>query len=105
MSIYYDRNGEPMDMMEWIAAFGDIKDRVIAHTPLADGGEVSTVWLGLDHSFGIGPPLIFETMVFGGPHDQEQWRYSTEEQALTGHRNAVEECGGPDLARRSLSSQ
>jgi hypothetical protein len=25
---------------------------------------VSTVFLGLDHSFGEGPPLLFETMVF-----------------------------------------
>lgn len=25
---------------------------------------VSTVFLGLDHSYGTGPPLLFETMVF-----------------------------------------
>ena len=28
------------------------------------GEKLSTVWLGLDHSWGGGPPLIFETMLF-----------------------------------------
>jgi len=46
---------------------------------------VSTVWLGLDHGYGGGPPLIFETMVFGGAHDEDQWRYPTEVEALAGH--------------------
>jgi hypothetical protein len=31
---------------------------------------ISTVFLGLDHRhFGDGPPLLFETMVFGGSRD------------------------------------
>lgn len=38
---------------------------------------VSTVFLGLDHSFGAGPPQIFETMIFGGQFDQHGWRDST----------------------------
>ena len=50
---------------------------------------VSTVWLGMDHSFGDGPPLIFETMVFGGELDQECDRYTTEEQAQQGHAAMV----------------
>ena len=53
--------------------------------------RVSTVWLGIDHQFGNGPPLIFETMTFRGTHalgDQE--RYSTEAQAIEGHRRMVE---------------
>ena len=47
--------------------------------------RVSTVFLGLNHAFGDGPPLWFETMVFGGELDQEQERYSTIEQARLGH--------------------
>jgi hypothetical protein len=55
-------------------------------TPL--GYFVSTVWLGLDHSFGRGgPPTIFETMV--QRQDDGEWvmqrRYETEKQALVGH--------------------
>jgi hypothetical protein len=34
--------------------------------------------------------LIFETMIFGGPFDQSQWRYHTEAAALAGHRQLVE---------------
>lgn len=49
---------------------------------------VSTVFLGLDHSFGDGPPLLFETMIFGGKHDQYQERYSTRTEALMGHMRA-----------------
>lgn len=51
--------------------------------------DVSTVFLGLDHAFGQGSPLIFETMVFGGPLDGRQDRYSTYEQAEAGHAAMV----------------
>jgi hypothetical protein len=50
--------------------------------------RVSTVFLGLDHGYG-GPPIIFETMIFGGPHDKYQERYSTWQEAEEGHRRAV----------------
>jgi hypothetical protein len=55
-------------------------------------GEVciSTVFLGLDHQFGDGPPLLWETMIFGGEHDQYQERYSTREEALAGHQAALD---------------
>ena len=52
-----------------------------------NGFRVSTVFLGLDHQFRGGPPLIFETMVFpGGTCD----RYSTWEEAEAGHRAMIE---------------
>ncbi len=52
--------------------------------------RVSTVFLGLDHNYlGDGEPLLFETMIFGGIHDEEQWRYSTWNEAVTGHYKAV----------------
>jgi hypothetical protein len=49
---------------------------------------VSTVWLVIDHSWQ-DPPLLFETMIFGGQLDQDQWRYTTIEQAVEGHWKAV----------------
>lgn len=55
-----------------------------------DGVRVSTIFLGMDHSMGDGPPLLFETMIFGGEHDQYQRRYTTYEEAQEGHRKAVE---------------
>lgn len=51
--------------------------------------RVSTVFLGLDHGDGAGPPIVFETMIFGGPHDEYQERYSTYEEAMKGHWRAL----------------
>jgi hypothetical protein len=52
--------------------------------------KVSTVWLALDHGWMPDrPPMIFETMIFGGKHDLYQQRYSTEEQAYEGHTEMV----------------
>ncbi len=52
--------------------------------------RVSTVFLGLDHSFMGGPPLLFETMVFGGPLNMEMDRYHTWREAEAGHKAMVE---------------
>ena len=50
---------------------------------------VSTVFLGIDHSFGEGPPILWETMIFDGPHDQFQERYTSKEEAIAGHERAM----------------
>ena len=51
-----------------------------------DGQRVSTVFLQLDHNWEpAGIPVLFETMIFGGPHDQEMWRYHTWNEAKEGH--------------------
>lgn len=48
---------------------------------------VSTVYLGLDHQWSNGGPiLIWESMIFGGPFDEYQWRYSTRAAAMAGHQ-------------------
>ena len=49
---------------------------------------LSTVFLGIDHSWDNGPPVLFETMVFGGNHDQYQERCSTWKQAEDMHERA-----------------
>jgi hypothetical protein len=46
---------------------------------------VSTVFLGLDHASGDGPPLLFETMVFNGPLHNDMDRYSNWTEAEMGH--------------------
>ena len=85
-------DGEPVpesDILKWGRWFEDA-DRVIARLKVAEGVEVSTVFLGLDHSFGEdGPPLLYETMVFGGKLDQELERYATLEEAQHGHDRMV----------------
>lgn len=87
MGDYYDQDGKPIEMFEWARLFEDNDSRKIGSDKRGDI-LVSTVWLGLDHQWGDGPPLIFETMIFGGEHDEEQWRYSTREEAEAGHKAA-----------------
>lgn len=78
----------PAELMTWAVWF-ETGDRVVARTT-TDKGDVSTVFLGLDHRFGIeGPPILFETLVFGGPLADEMERYSTYEQAEEGHARMV----------------
>lgn len=80
-----DHTTTPCDMLTWacwLEAAGD-RRRVAAWE--GDGVKVSTVFLGLDHSFGAGAPLIFETLVFGGPLDGEMDRYGTWDEAQAGH--------------------
>lgn len=86
----YGRDGRPMSHDQWARAFEDHDGRVVAKE-LFDGGVVSTVWLGIDHGFGGGPPLIFETMVFLRGRSSEVYcdRYPTEAAALAGHDQAV----------------
>ena len=79
------------DVMEWGKWF-EHADRVVQVDILGTFEEitVSTVFLGLDHSFGMGPiPVLFETMIFGGPHDQYQERYATWDEAVAGHQVAL----------------
>jgi len=65
------------------------KDRRVAYDKLPGDVEVSTVFLVLDLQFGNGPPLLFETLVFGGEHNEEMRRYSTWEEAEEGHKEMV----------------
>jgi hypothetical protein len=77
-----------VDLMTWARWF-EASDRCVASDDVSDS-RISTVFIGLDHNFGLGPPLLFETMVFGGPLDQECERYSTLEGARRGHEEMVQ---------------
>lgn len=88
-SDYYSRDGHPITMTEWCESSKTPGSRTVAKTTTRNE-TVSTVWLGLNHSWeDNGPPLTFETLVFGGPLDQQQERYSTEAEAVAGHHRWV----------------
>ena len=102
MADYYildaDHNAIPIDdAREWAERYERRDNRRVADTQVGNLW-VSTVFMGLDHSFGTGPPLIFETMVFPctDEGEVESWgeeyvrRYSTWAQAEQGHADAVE---------------
>jgi hypothetical protein len=86
---------EPAEREEWASSFEGDKRRIGRTT--VGLCLVSTVFLGLDHNWGIGPPILFETMTFarrefmgdeyGG--DMSCERYATLVEAQDGHDRAV----------------
>ena len=91
--IFYNRQGNPITPSEADSLLIDINYKRILETTLPDGKWISTVWLGINHQFGNGPILIFETMVFnskGNFTDLDCERYSTENDAIIGHYKMIE---------------
>ncbi len=73
------------------ASPGDIEhDRRRVAISRAEEWEISTVFLGVDHNWGPGPPILWETMVFG-PEPWTDWqdRYSSHEEAAAGHARVL----------------
>ena len=91
--MFFDKAGQPISSDEVMRRrYGpDRKVSDYARIGSTEIGDIhiSTVWLGMDHQFEDGPPLIFETMVFGGPLADYQWRYATEAEAIAGHDQVV----------------
>jgi len=80
-------------MERWAELLADREYRRVAEDTVGDAW-VSTVWLGLDHSFLGGPPLTFETMIWSVEGDKildGPIRYATESAAIEGHRYIVAE--------------
>lgn len=87
------------DLLKW-AMWYETAERHVGHDDIGEF-TVSTVFLGLDHQHWEGPPILFETMIFQGPPDENgyrkdvgQQRYSTWEQAETGHQKVVDKIRG-----------
>lgn len=103
--MYFMKDGTPAKSREEFAAkFEDEKYRRVDWTSLSDGTEkefVSTVWLGINHAFGPGRPLIFETMAFYDDDWRECRRYATEAEAKEGHKKMVAEIMARRYAEKS----
>ena len=69
------------------------------------GVVVSTVFLGLDYNFSdIGPPIVFETMVFGGPLHQYQDRCASYDQAMRMHAEVCERAFADNITELRAAS-
>ena len=80
-------------LTEWAQWFETSRDpRRVASTD-KNGVRVSTVFLGVDYSYGDGPPPLFETMIFGGDHDGYEERCSTWDEAEAMHKRACSLAG------------
>ena len=104
--MYYDKQGKPISIEDYILLSRDSDYRIIGRDITEDGKLISTVWLGLDHAasdyLGSHVPIIFETMVFkNSVFRQEQYceRYSTLEAATNGHSRVLERLTGKQALR------
>lgn len=97
MGLYILRDGMPVhepDTLEWAKWYETSRsERIVEQTYLSIGGgrevKISTIFLALDHCYDDGPPILWETMIFGGPMDGNMWRYTTRAEAEAGHLDAV----------------
>lgn len=86
-----DGRVRPCSLIDWARSFeADPPPNHIRKTILTDEHgqdvKVSTVFLGLDHRYdNNGPPILWETMVFGGLDDGWQERYTSQEDAIAAH--------------------
>jgi len=74
------------DVMKWARWF-ESANRIVKKTDI-NKQVVSTVFLGLNHNYDGGKPLLFETMVF--PECDICERYTTWDEAEKGHNKIVE---------------
>lgn len=98
----------PLETYDAIRVAFEDGSRIVEQTKVGDY-LVSTVFLGLDHSFGFSRPLYFETMIFMNGPDFEtamerfrqgradenpfqyyQVRYETSAEAKAGHEEAID---------------
>lgn len=77
------------DLIKWAVEFA-ITNKKVARNRIGDT-DISTVFLGTDRGPSVsGQPLLFETMIFGGQHDEYTERCSTWDEAVIQHVKAVE---------------
>lgn len=92
---FYDRHGVPVDTGDPVAdtiTWGQLRDDLAYMRLRLDhvgDVDITTVWHGINVRLGADPPHIFETMIFGGPHDLQRMTYVTETEALDGHAQAL----------------
>lgn len=91
---YYILQGKlavPVKTLEEFGARFEHKNRFVAQTKIG-GVVVSTVFLGIDHSFSTAPealPILFETMVFRGGKGDDMERCGSWEEAEAQHKAMV----------------
>lgn len=78
------------DLIKWARWFESrMSPRIVQRTRVGNA-EVSTVFLGVDHQFGRGEPILWETMIFGHKGDEYQTRCGgTREDAMKMHEQAI----------------
>ena len=78
----------PATPLAWAHQF-EWHGRIVAETRTG-ATHISTVFMGVELLFNNdGPPLLFETLVYGGAYDGQRALYATWEEAQNGHQTMV----------------
>lgn len=84
-----------LDFVQWATRqYGETDNHVALDEITQPSGStvrVSTVFLGMNHNHGLteGPPLVFETMIFGHDTARVMDRYTSYAEAQAGHAKIV----------------
>lgn len=98
--ILVDKEPVPIECAKrWGEWWQKKENRNVAKTKLGSEVLVSTVFLGIDHCFTSSDdddikPILFETLVIGGPNNEYMERYCTYQEAEEGHARIVRMCEG-----------
>lgn len=85
---FFDPDGNPISVEEWVKLRADFNARTIAETALSNGVVVRTLWCGLkDPIAGLD---VFSTCAGLLGRLQSIRQYTTKEEALAGHGPIVE---------------
>jgi hypothetical protein len=83
--LFYDQEG--------VKYFDGLEKRKVDFTKVGKV-EISTAFLVIDHNYGIGRPVLFETMVFKDNKPIYSARYCTRKDAEAGHLETVTRYSG-----------
>ena len=109
--MFYDPDGNQIDRDKWGELFNTrFENNLVWQTKkqakvinlfgrefeISPSWFVSTIWFGVNYNIsGVGPPIIFESMIFGGLYDDFTYRYATKEEAKAGHEILVKKHRNP----------
>jgi hypothetical protein len=79
----------PCNRAEWERCLADREKCIVRQNDLENGVSVSTVFIGINKRVASGAPLLWETIISGGPHNNYETHYSSRGDALKGHASAL----------------
>jgi hypothetical protein len=95
----YGLDGRPIDAQTAELLMHSYQRRRVGEDTVQTGDgpvRVVTSFMVSDYAFGGGPPLLWETLIDGGPLDGRLLRWGTRADAEEGHRGLVEAMRSPD---------
>ncbi len=98
---YYDKQGKSITLLDWGMKMENTAYKTVGIFKRG-GLHISTIWLGIDYRFGIkkGQPVIFESVGRKYGRRLFQYRWTTLDEAVDGHRSLVKKYRHNILVRR-----